>query len=225
MFLCFVFLKACTDPIPGTILHHLNLESSVKNVPKVAALNLTTGKEESVYITCVNSLGDFYCQLANTSAQLDNLMNNMESFYRPLAADDEILTDPQAGNVCCAMFTADDGFYRAVVTKVSSGTVGVHYIDYGNCEELPLSRVKNLNVSFAKLPAQCFNAKMLSSGCGTTEEFEAIVTDKELKAKIIKKDENGIYVVSLSDSNGTPLFSKGATSQQQQGSISFKEYL
>jgi tudor domain-containing protein 1/4/6/7 len=201
-----VVLILCLQPC------HLIAEPAVQDVPKVAALNLTIGKEESVYITCVNSLGDFYCQLASTSTQLDNLMNNIEAFYRPLTAEEEAFTNPQVGNVCCARFTEDDGFYRAVVTKVSSGTIGVRYIDYGNCEELPLSRIKSLNVSFTGLRAQCFNAKTFSSSCDTTAEFEAMVIDKELKAKIVKKDENGVFVVALSDARGTPLFS-----QQQQG--------
>ncbi len=202
-------------------MHRSIVGPAAKDVPKVAGLNLTIGKEECVYITCVNSPEDFYCQLASTSAQLDNMMNNMETFYRPLAADEETLTNPQVDNVCCAMFTEDDGFYRAVVTKVSSGRIGVRYLDYGNCEELPLSRIKNLNVSFTELPAQSFHAKLFSSSCGTTEEFEAMVADKELKAKIVRKDENSVYVVNLSDSNGTPLFSAGAT-QQQQGMFNFK---
>ena len=137
-------------------------------------------------------------------------MNAMESFYRPLPADEETLTSPAVGEVCCAMFTEDDGFYRAVVTKVSSTTIGVHYVDYGNSEELPPSRVKSLNASFIELPAQSFNAKTLSSRCGTAEEFETKVIDQELKGKIVRKDENGLYVVQLSDSTGTPLFSDGA---------------
>jgi tudor domain-containing protein 1/4/6/7 len=144
-------------------------------------------------------------------------MDNMEAFYRPLAADEETFTNPEVGDVCCAMFTQDEGFYRAVVTAVSSSSIGVRYLDYGNCEELSLSQIKNLNASFTELPAQSFNAKSFSSSCGTTGEFEETVADKELKAKIVRKDENGVYVVQLSYSNGTPLFSSGAVTQQQQG--------
>jgi tudor domain-containing protein 1/4/6/7 len=206
-----------TDHVSLLLLHYSILEPAAKNVPKVAALDITIGKEESVYVTCVNTPENFYCQLATTSALLDHLMDNMEAFYRPLAADEETFTNPEVGDVCCPMFTVDDGFYRAVVTAVSSSSIGVRYLDYGNCEELPLSRIKNLNASFTELPAQSFNAKSFSSSCGTTGEFEETVADKELKAKIVRKDENGVYVVQLSHSNGTPLFSSGATTQQQQG--------
>ena len=169
-------------------------------------------------MTCVYSSENFYCQLARTSTQLDKLMNDMESFYRPLSLEEETLTSPAVGDICCAMFTEDDGFYRAVVTKVSSTTVGVCYVDYGNSEELPSSRVKSLNASFTELPAQSFNAKAFSSSCGTAEEFEAKVVEQELKGKIVRKDENGLYVVQLLDLSGTPLFFDAAA--RRQGMIS-----
>ena len=194
-------------------------EPVATNLPKVAKANLVVGNEESVYTTCVDSPDNFYCQLVRTSTQLDDLMNSMEEFYRPLAADEESFSNPRVGDVCCAKFTEDDGFYRAVITKVSSNAIGVHYIDYGNFEEIPLSRIKTLNPTFTDLGAQSFNAKLFPFNPETTGDFEAVVTDKELKAKIVKKAENNVYLVQLSDSNGTKLFATGATTQQQQGMI------
>lgn len=143
-------------------------------------------------------------------------MDNMEEFYRPLAASEETLINPQVGDFCCSMFTADDGFYRAVITKVSSSAVGVRYIDYGNCEEVPLSRIKLLNGSFAELPAQAFNAKLFSS---SVEDFETAVVDKEWMAKVVREDEKGVYVVKLLDTSGNPLFSPGSAPQEHTGAV------
>lgn len=192
------------------------LESTVKDAREVTVAGLKIGDEVSVYITSVSSPENFYCQLATTATELDNLMNNMETFYRPLGADEEAFTNPQVGDACCAMFTEDDGFYRAVVTKVTSSGIEVRYLDYGNSEQLPLSRVKMLNASFAELPAQSFNAKSFSSSFSTSAQFEESVINKELKAVIVRKDENGVYVVRLSDINGTPLFSTGKSGSPQQ---------
>lgn len=182
--------------------------------------NIAIGSKEPVYISCVNSTDEFHCQLAKTSSQLDALMNSIEAFYRDLSPDDCTLVNPRVGDVCCAMFTEDDGFYRAVVTKVSPDSVEVRYLDYGNSEDLPLSRIWTLNPHFTELPAQCFHAKPFSPNSGTKAEFEEKVLEKELKADIVRKDKNGVYVIRLSDSNGKPLFSSGSDkSQQQQGKL------
>ena len=53
-----------------------------------------------------------------TSKLLDELMDRLEEFYRPLGDGDERLVKPRIGDTCCAMFTEDDGWYRAVITKV-----------------------------------------------------------------------------------------------------------
>ena len=44
---------------------------------------------------------------------------------------------------CAAQFSEDNVWYRAVLNDVSedNSTVTVHYIDFGNCEIVPLSRL------------------------------------------------------------------------------------
>ena len=49
---------------------------------------------------------------------------------------------PEAGEVCSAQFTADDRWYRGLVVKAcpTANAVLVYYVDYGNSEDVPLSR-------------------------------------------------------------------------------------
>lgn len=159
-----------------------------------------------MYVTYVNDPRDFYCQFTNTASQFDDIMNNMETYYRDLNEDQERFTNPKIGDTCCAQFTADDGFYRAVITNVLSDAVVVRYVDYGNTEELPFSRLKCLDSPFVDLPEQAFNAIMLSSNCGSAPDFENCVVDRELKATIVKQDDIGRYCVQLADANGKLLF-------------------
>nr|KAF6425870.1 tudor domain containing 1 [Molossus molossus] len=61
---------------------------------------------------------------------------------------------PRAGDACCAKYTNDDFWYRAVVLGASEAEVKVIYADYGNVETLPLCRVQPISVSHLQLPFQ-----------------------------------------------------------------------
>ena len=53
------------------------------------------GKKLHVLITSVTSPDDFFCQLTETSAQLDGMMNEMEEYYRSLGEHEKAYTNPQ----------------------------------------------------------------------------------------------------------------------------------
>ncbi|XP_057682357.1 tudor domain-containing protein 1 isoform X2 [Corythoichthys intestinalis] len=59
------------------------------------------------------------------------------------------------GAACCAQFTADDNWYRAVVVKAGDDDgVTVIYADYGNSETLPISRILPIPAHLLQLPFQ-----------------------------------------------------------------------
>ena len=62
---------------------------------KVNEAKVSVGKKLQVFITSVTSPDDFFCQLSETSAQLDGLMNEMEDYYRPLGEQEKAYTNPQ----------------------------------------------------------------------------------------------------------------------------------
>ena len=140
-------------------------------------------------------------------------MDQIEEYYQPLSANEEAYVNPRVGEACCAMFTQDDGWYRAVVTNVTGTMVGVCYLDYGNSENLPLSRVKMLNLMFTGLPVQAFNAKIVVDGIPPS--FEEKVVDRELTARIVKRGDGGIYVVELFGDNDVPLFGSEGEGNKQ----------
>ncbi|XP_019515638.1 PREDICTED: tudor domain-containing protein 1 [Hipposideros armiger] len=61
---------------------------------------------------------------------------------------------PSSGDACCAKYTNDDLWYRAIVLETSDAEVKVLYADYGNIETLPLSRVQPISASHLELPFQ-----------------------------------------------------------------------
>lgn len=176
---------------------------------KVADATISIGSVESVYVTFVGTsdTSDFFCQQTKTSEQLDNLMNEIEEYYRPLGDEDPYI-EPCVGEACCVMFTEYDGWYRARVTSITGDTIVVCYLDYGNSETISLSRAKVLHSRFTVLATQGFFASLsvASEDDVDVSNFEARVTEKELNAKIVKSTGDGIYEVELSGLDGVKLF-------------------
>ncbi|KAG3264031.1 tudor domain containing 1, transcript variant X2 [Ictidomys tridecemlineatus] len=67
---------------------------------------------------------------------------------------------PKIGDACCAKYTSDDFWYRAVVLGISDSDVKVLYADYGNIETLPLSRVQPIAASHLEVPFQIIKCSL-----------------------------------------------------------------
>ncbi|KAM8836922.1 tudor domain-containing protein 1 [Spinachia spinachia] len=61
---------------------------------------------------------------------------------------------PALGAACCAQFSADNNWYRAVVVDVGENEASVIYADYGNAEKVPFSRILPIPMSLLQLPFQ-----------------------------------------------------------------------
>nr|XP_015818615.2 tudor domain-containing protein 1 isoform X1 [Nothobranchius furzeri] len=61
---------------------------------------------------------------------------------------------PAPGSACCAQFSADNNWYRAVVLSVGENEMSVLYADYGNSEKVPHSRILPIPTHLLALPFQ-----------------------------------------------------------------------
>uniref|UniRef100_A0A674MI11 Staphylococcal nuclease domain-containing protein n=1 Tax=Takifugu rubripes TaxID=31033 RepID=A0A674MI11_TAKRU len=112
-------------------------------------------KYRAVYVTEITDTLHFYTQDVETGAQLESLMETMRA---EIAAHPPVEGSYAArrGDCCIAKF-ADGEWYRARVEKVESpAKVHVFYIDYGNREVVPSTRLAAIPPAFGvrTLPAQ-----------------------------------------------------------------------
>ncbi|CAH1997114.1 unnamed protein product [Acanthoscelides obtectus] len=103
---------------------------------------------EEVVVTEITPEAHFYAQLVQDGAKAEALSAKLRQEFDanpPLPCS----YNPKKGDLCAAKFTVDDVWYRAKVEKVQGGQATVHYIDYGNRETLPSSRLASLPAAYA----------------------------------------------------------------------------
>ncbi|NWS19650.1 SND1 protein, partial [Pachyramphus minor] len=130
-------------------------ETPVEEVVPVLEEKERTANYKPVFVTEITDDLHFYVQDVETGAQLEKLMENMRAevgTHPPVEGS----YSPRRGDFCIAKFV-DGEWYRARVEKVESGgKVHIFYIDYGNKETLPPSRLAPLPPAFSPrvLPPQ-----------------------------------------------------------------------
>ena len=168
---------------------------------------LNVGDELTLYVTVVDSPSSFWCQFGDEENQLETLMGQIDNFYSKLQDGEYQLESPTPGLLCCAQYTADDVWYRAVVQEmVDDENISVHFVDYGNDERLLRTRVKALHEQFQSLPIQAvkcslFGVEPSNGECWSNEaneKFHFLCSDKALSCKIVAID-GSVQVVELSN--------------------------
>ncbi|NXK38773.1 TDRD1 protein, partial [Piprites chloris] len=181
------------------------------NIRTCKWLKLTLKQTVNVRVCTVYTPGEFYCQISNTQELLAlNSLNKSMSEYCQRTPPD--VFEPENGEPCCAFFSEDGNWYRAVVQNITSGgTVQVSFVDYGNVEEVPLDKIRQISPSFLKLPFQAI--KCWLSGIKphnnkwnqeATVRFHMCTSGLELQATVTSLSKNGAGVVLTDNSTDCP---------------------
>jgi staphylococcal nuclease domain-containing protein 1 len=140
----------------------------------------------------------FYIQTIGPEAeQLDELMKNLA-----VETSDEPY-NPKVGELVKAQFV-DDAWYRARVKKATpEKEYDVFYVDYGNSETLPASRIRPLDASFNELPPQAKEAQLAYIKTPSLEEeygtdaavfLRDLVAGKPMMANLEYKDTDRVFL-------------------------------
>ncbi|NXF17947.1 TDRD1 protein, partial [Rhodinocichla rosea] len=165
-------------------------------------ISLSIGDEFSGVVSHIQSPDTFFCQRMQSARQLAELEASLNEYCGKIPSSPSFR--PAAGNVCCAQFTEDNLWYRAAVTAYASEeTVLVDYLDYGNSDSLPLTRLRPIIPSLMDLPAQAIRCS-LAGVKPRTSFMKKLVKDKVLTVKVVDK-ESSKSVVELTDASGTPV--------------------
>nr|XP_022292973.1 RING finger protein 17-like isoform X3 [Crassostrea virginica] len=118
----------------------------------------------NVIVTSVTDPHNFYIQeLGDVSTYFAEMMNKMQHVYsKSNAMDLWNLYCPKKDMVCSCQYSADNVFYRALITNLPGRKlVDVLYVDFGNRERVHYSRLRVLLDEFLILPAQAVKCRLI----------------------------------------------------------------
>ncbi|KAJ9634300.1 hypothetical protein H2204_006377 [Knufia peltigerae] len=130
-----------------------------------------------VMVTHVDEAGKLKIQqIGSGTTGLTELMNAFKSFHLNKANDTPLPGPPKVGDVVAAKFTLDNEWYRAKVRRVDRDAkkVDVTYLDYGNSETVPWSRLRPLTqpqFSTQKLKPQATDAVLSFLQLPTSQQY------------------------------------------------------
>uniref|UniRef100_A0A8B9QG81 Tudor domain containing 1 n=1 Tax=Apteryx owenii TaxID=8824 RepID=A0A8B9QG81_APTOW len=170
---------------------------------------LTLKQTVDVIVCTLYNPGEFYCQISNKLLALNSLNKSLSEYCQNTPPS---VFKPKNGEPCCAFFSADGNWYRALVQNVTSdGAVKVCFVDYGNVEEVPLDKIRQISSSFLKLPFQgikCWlsGIKPVNSNWipEATARFHMYAAGIKLQARVVSFSRDGAGVELIDNSTGCP---------------------
>ncbi|NXO13824.1 TDR15 protein, partial [Oriolus oriolus] len=155
------------------------------------------------FVVYVINPSDFWIQTCRYQNEFQALMKNIACTYSQCTDDEMVLKKPEPGLLCCARYSRDGCYYRAVVTKVFRVSIMVYFLDFGNTDTIPCHYVKTLLPEFSDLPAlaMCCSLACTFPVDGVwvkkeTDFFKNVVLNKPLLLHVIGK-QNNKYLVNV----------------------------
>ncbi|XP_034153327.1 tudor domain-containing protein 6 [Esox lucius] len=153
------------------------------------------GQTLDVYASSIAGPEYFWCQYANSEelCEISKLCQDIGNAKQKDTVPRFILNP---GSPCLALFSEDEQWYRAQISKCDK-IITVVFVDYGNESEIDLKSLKSLPIQLLELPPQAFlcslNGFESSKGSwndNAIDRFYELLADKPLKVTIQKIDCN-----------------------------------
>ncbi|XP_043374938.1 tudor domain-containing protein 1 isoform X1 [Dermochelys coriacea] len=201
----------------------LTINETVNTVKEVSAVGEAINKMDctwvkltlkqilNVMLCTVNNPGDFFCQIFKDDDLLAlNVLNKSLAEYCQQISTS--VFKPSKGEPCCAFFSGDGNWYRALVKKVSSDVaIKVQFVDYGNVETVTPDKLRQISSTFLKLPFQgirCWlsgvkpvNKEWLPEA---TARFQMCTAGIKLQARVVAFNRSGAGIELIDNSTGCP---------------------
>lgn len=170
-----------------------------------------------VIITNIDDAGKLKLQVVGTgTSALETLMTQFKSFHMNNANSQGLPGPPKAGDFVAAKFTVDGQWYRARIraNDRTAKEAEVVYIDYGNSEKIPWSRLRPLSqpqFSPTKLRGQAVDAVLSLLQLPTSPDYLAdaisyitdLTADRQLVANVDYTAPEGTLHVTLYDAKNS----------------------
>lgn len=176
--------------------------------PSLRHIRLKMNAFYDAQVEFVKSPSEFWIRLRKHKSTFSKLLTRMCSFYSSASKLDGVVLKPEPDDLCCVKWK-ENGYYRALVTRLISKSVEVFLVDRGNSETMDWGDVRMLLPQFRQLPVlalKCSLADIWPLGKSWSQEaisfFKKTVLHKELVVHILDKQDHQ-YVIEILDESRT----------------------
>ncbi|KRY53537.1 Nuclease domain-containing protein [Trichinella britovi] len=128
-----------------------DLEKGPSAAPSAGIVPERVPQYRAVLVTEICENLKFYIQYFDQGSQLEQMMKEMRTALNADPGRQGAFV-PKKGDVCAALFSADQQWYRARVEAVRKDEIDVFYIDFGNRETRKQNELASLPAGFASRP-------------------------------------------------------------------------
>lgn len=164
-----------------------------------STLNIKVGTEEQMTVTCVNSVGQFFCQPSRNADVIINLKVKLNKLCQWL---ENTTSPPVLGMLCFARYT-DGQWYRGQI-KATKPALLVHFVDYGDTlevEQFDLLPVPKMVIDIMSMPAQAVVCSLSDVPVHVPQRvnrwFRSHATECTFRALIVARKSDGTLLVEL----------------------------
>uniref|UniRef100_A0A674JET4 Tudor domain containing 1 n=1 Tax=Terrapene triunguis TaxID=2587831 RepID=A0A674JET4_9SAUR len=181
--------------------------NTVKEVNDWTWTKLTLKQTVNVLLCTVNNPGEFFCQIFKDDDLLAlNVLNKSLAEYCQQTSTS--VFKPSEGEPCCAFFSGDGNWYRALVKEVSAdGAIKVQFVDYGNVETVTPDKLRQITSTLLKLPFQgikCVKPVNNEWLPEATARFQMCAAGIKLQARVVSFNKSGAGIELIDNSTGCP---------------------
>ncbi|CAK8680022.1 unnamed protein product [Clavelina lepadiformis] len=113
------------------------------------------------YVAHVTEFAHLIVQEFESAKDLTNLMNDMAQYYStPENRRNLQQKDFEVGQLVAAVYSADQGYYRARIKNIDGDSCTVYYIDYGDTEQQEVTSLYFLPKEFCQLEFQALQCQL-----------------------------------------------------------------
>ena len=173
-------------------------------------MQIPVGQRHLAVASWFNSPAEFFCQLGQSENNIMRMAESLYSSYHHLRLNDMPLRKPDVGQLCVAYYEDDGNWYRGQIVSKESVSAHIFYVDYGNIERIPLSKIKEMKPEFLELPCQALRCEVQGIGNlrgkyspGALEKFRSLLQTPFMLTVVERIGD--INVVKLVDQQGCDL--------------------